>query len=104
MRTTIPKTGNQSAHGSYGPRSHPPQVTGSRQNQPTVVKLGKRIGSWTSNECNSWWNGYLPSRPGASLAAAKLTMSLTTSSTQPTGPGCREHYCCLRQERIIEAR
>jgi hypothetical protein len=26
-------------------------------------------------------NGYLPSRPGASLAAAKLTMSLTTSSS-----------------------
>src|ERR1700730_7337574 len=54
MQTTIPKTGNRSAHGSYGPRSHPPQVTGSRQNQPTAVKRGKRIGSWTSNECNSW--------------------------------------------------
>jgi len=63
MRTTIPKTGNQSAHGSYGQSSHPPQVTGSRQNQPTAVKHGKRIGSWTSNECNSWLNGYLPPRP-----------------------------------------
>src|ERR1700722_8891127 len=70
MRTTIPKTGNQSAHGSYGPRSQPPQVTGSRQNQPTVAKRGKRIGSWTSNECNSWLNGYLTSRPGASLGRA----------------------------------
>jgi hypothetical protein len=46
-----------------------------------VVKRGKRIGSWTSNECNSWLNGYLPSRSGATLAAAKLTMSLTTSSS-----------------------
>jgi hypothetical protein len=72
MRTTIAKTGNQSAHGSYGPRSHPHQVTGSRQNQATVVKRGKRIGSWTSNECNSWLNGYLPSRLGASLAASKI--------------------------------
>src|SRR5580704_2699195 len=80
MRTTILRAGNRSAHASYGPRSHLPQVTGSRQNQPTVVKRGKRIGSWTSNECNSWLNGYLPSRPGASLAAEKLTISLTTSS------------------------
>ena len=46
-----------------------------------VEKHGKRIGLWTSNECNSWLNGYLPSRPGASLATAKLTMSLTTSSS-----------------------
>jgi len=38
MRTTIPKTGNQSARGSYGPRLHPPQVTGSRQNHPMVEK------------------------------------------------------------------
>src|SRR5437660_5183288 len=81
MRTTIPKTGNQSAQDSYGLESHQHHVTGSRQNHPMAEKRGKRIGSRTSNECNSSLNGYLPSRPGASLAAAKLTMLSTISSS-----------------------
>jgi hypothetical protein len=98
MRTTIPKTGNQSAHASYGPRSHPPQVTGSRQNQPTVVKRGKRIGSKTSNECNSWlsesWritmerNKRLLSGP-----TRKRFIPTSTSKCQPTPSALNPEVC-----------
>src|ERR1035438_6172276 len=80
MRTTIPKTGNQSAHGSYGPRSHPPQVTGSRQNQPMVEKRGKRIGYRTSNECNSW--RFRDLRGGISAARRLNNFSIFTVTSR----------------------
>src|SRR5579863_5026430 len=88
MRTTIPKTGNQSAHGSYGPRSHPPRVTGSRLNQRTVVKCGKRIGSKTSNECNSWLFTVLAHNDGEKQAASERPdlntfIPTSTSKCQP---------------------
>lgn len=53
MRTTIPRAGGQSAQDSYGPKSHPPRVTGNRQNQRMAGKLGRRIGYRTSNERHS---------------------------------------------------
>ena len=53
MRTTIAKTGNLFAPGSYGPRSHPHHAAGSRQNHPMAAKRGKPIGSRTSNGSRS---------------------------------------------------
>ena len=53
MRTTIPKAADRSAQDSYGPRSHPPHVTGNKQNQRMAAKPGRRIGYRTSSECHS---------------------------------------------------
>jgi hypothetical protein len=87
MRTTIPKTGHQSAQDSYGLRSHPPQVTGSRLNQRTVVKRGKRIGSKISNECNSC---YCRGFAVFGACAARLYSASVSAiiSVRPPSPGC----------------
>jgi hypothetical protein len=52
---TIPRTGNQPGYDSYGLRSHPPHVTGSRRIRLMAVEHGKRIGYRISYECNSWF-------------------------------------------------